>query len=175
VPLNIAPIEDWRSDSEARGVNARISWGKILAIRERALDVMGHPLRFVPASLSEVVRLWYQMGGAPQHITRDPLLLVRLSHTGLAPLILLSLVALNEMADRPELADRLKLAIEQAVTWIQIREERGAEPNSTALLLLDSGTAFPIARTLRDTLDDTPPPFHCIPPELPRKYRITGS
>jgi hypothetical protein len=172
IPLNIAPINDWRTDTEVRAVGVRTSWGKILATRERALNAVGVPLRFVPATAAEIVRLFYQMGGASHHLVGSPLILVRLSAGPLGPLVLLSLFALAEMEEHPAMADRVRVAIEIAVSWIQDRGERSGEA-AGALLLLDSGSSFPIVRPIRDNLQDTPPPFRVTetPLEPPQRKR----
>jgi hypothetical protein len=141
----------------------------VLATQKRAVDALGLPLRFIPASVAEIVRVWCQLGGAPHHLTRAPLLLARISSSGLAPLILLSVVALAEMEEHTEIADRLRCAIECAVGWLQEWDQRGTTPHNV-LLLLDSGTPYPIGVPLSDPLQYTPPPFHRVPPEPGRDH-----
>lgn len=167
IPLNIVSAEDWRNESEVKAVRVRTTWGKVLATRDRATDILGMPLRFVPATIAEIMGLWYKLGGPTHPLGRNPLVLVRISQSGLAPLILLSLFALNAMEERPEVADRLRVAIEFATSWLQDRENR--KYSNTCVLLLDSGSAFPVAQALRDPFQQTPPPFHIVDVEEARK------
>ncbi len=167
IPLHIVSANDWRSDSEVHAVKIRTTWGQVLATRERAVDSTGQPLRFIPAAIAEIMTLWYQLGGA-QYPTRVPLLVVRLSHSGLAPLLLISLAALMAMENSPEIADRLRVAIEVATCWAQDRGPRHGVA-ATALLLLDSGSSFPILVPVIDGLQETPPPFRAV--DLERDQR----
>jgi hypothetical protein len=156
-------VSDWRSESEVRAAKVRISWGKVLATRERACDTTGQPLRFFPASVGEMMSLWTRLGGPAHTVMHNPLVLVRLSQSGLAPLILLSVAALAAMEDRVEIADRLKIAIEIAISWLQNRA-RGNLSASTCLLVLDAGQPYPILVTHNEEAQHTPPPFHITDP-----------
>jgi hypothetical protein len=189
VPMNVDPISDWRTDSVNRAVNTRVSWGKVLdAERAAGGQVAGKPLRFLPASLGEIVRVWLLAGGGMHAIARPPLLFARYSYHGAPPLLLISVVALALMTEQGEYAERLRVAVEGCVTWLRSRAtavSAGDTSLTNVLVLTDCPPEcrcpYPDSYTFRDDLDDSrfadipsavPPPDW--PSSLPRSGPRSG-
>lgn len=173
IPLNIVPVEDWRTDSDIQEAHRRITWGALLAVQERIIARLGNETAFIEKPLEDIVRRWYDLGGLPQHITHDPLILAQVSRGGVAPLILISAVALAEMVSRVELANRLKMALEQCAVWVERQREQAHQ--DTALLLLDNaGHPLAQARILPSKPLDPPSDPYATQPAMRAYTRQTS-